>query len=770
MPSRPRAAPSPTPVAAAPVAVVPVALALAATLAAARLHAPAPAAAAPSAAFSGAAGRIHLDLPRAPAPPVLDGAIGDGEWAAAAVLDSFVQSAPVEGVPDSLGTTCRVMHDATHLYVAFRCPDRPGGVRAPLCPRDDVAQGDFVGVALDTYLERRRAMIFLANPRGVQEDAVETDEGGYDTAPDFLYRAEGRVTAAGYEVEMAIPFRSLRFPPADPLAFGFQAARYVQRTDQSLFFAPITDAVPSLHAQYGTLRGIAGVRPGLAIQWIPYGTATAGAVERDARLAWGRTGRRAGFDLKAALGPNVIADGAVNPDFSQVEADAGVIEVNERFDIFYPEKRPFFLEGTDLFRGPLQAVYTRRIADPRLGVKLTGKAGATQFGALHAVDRRDGFPDAGVAGNADEARWTVARVKRDVPGRGYVGGLFTNRAQGNRSNAVAGADGQAHLGGPWTATAQGLLSWSDGSDGTEPVTDPFGMPLAAAGATAGHAASLEVEGESPRAYVSAWARDLAPDFRADLGFFQRAGVTEAGTFAEWRVLGGPGDRFARIEAQLEWSGTWARESRAVGLPLDDVLEAAVEVRFPSNAEVGVGGFRSYTRFEERVFDGHWRGYAWADLRQFEAVQGSAFASWGDAVIFREAARGRALRMNGDLALRAGAGLRAVLSWDATVLWRAAGGSRFADVVIPRLVVTRQFTRELSLRAIGELRSQREYDAAGAMSASEREATLDLLAGWQLHPGTVVYAGYGSGLDGPALDATRPRRASLFLKASRLFQW
>jgi hypothetical protein len=180
---------------------------------------------APVLVFHGAARQLTVPIPRVERGPVVDGRIDDAVWHQAAVLDSFTQSSPVEGVLDTLGTHCLVLYDRRQLYVAFHCRDRARDLRAPLVGRDHADEGDFVGINLDTYLDRRRSMVFCVSPRGVQFDGVEQDETGFDSAPDFHYSGNAGVVEGGYEVEIAIPFRSLHFPRRDTLAFGFEAGR-----------------------------------------------------------------------------------------------------------------------------------------------------------------------------------------------------------------------------------------------------------------------------------------------------------------------------------------------------------------------------------------------------------------------------------------------------------------------------------------------------------------------------------------------------------------
>jgi hypothetical protein len=220
----------------------------------------------------GSRGQIRLPLPRVERGPVVDGSLDDPVWTRGAVLDSFTHQQPVDGVRDTLGTRCLVLYDDHNVYFGFRCSDRTGGVRAPLVPRDKVTEGDYVSVAIDGYYDFQHALVFGTNPRGVQLDGIDTDADGFDDAPDFQFRSEGRLTPEGWEAEIAVPFRSLRFPERDTVSFGFNAARFVSRDNVTMFWAPISLDQVSTHAQQGTFDGLTGIRPGSNLQITPGAT------------------------------------------------------------------------------------------------------------------------------------------------------------------------------------------------------------------------------------------------------------------------------------------------------------------------------------------------------------------------------------------------------------------------------------------------------------------------------------------------------------------
>ena len=287
--------------------------------------------------YTGHAGSIRLSPPRVERAPAIDGRVDDAEWGAAARLDGFTHGRPVEGVRDTLGTECLVAYDDRNLYVAFRCREVPGQVQAPIVSRDNIWSGDWVGVSIDSYHDRQRSYFLCANPRGVQADGVDREGVDSDTSPDFQYTSEGRLTPEGFEVEFAVPFKSLRFPPAEHVTFGFNAIRDQRRTGAHMYWAPVTRNIAGYHRQLGDLERLAGIRPGRNLEVNPYVTSSGAARRLSGPVEWGASEARQGFGLKYGLTSGITADVTVTPDFSQVEADAGVLDVNQRFAIFFAE-------------------------------------------------------------------------------------------------------------------------------------------------------------------------------------------------------------------------------------------------------------------------------------------------------------------------------------------------------------------------------------------------------------------------------------------------
>ncbi|MGH7526965.1 MAG: DUF5916 domain-containing protein [Gemmatimonadales bacterium] len=376
-------------------------------------------------------GSPTAEIPRLEVAVRIDGLLDEPAWSQATRLTGFWQYQPVDGRPAEEATEVLVWYapDAIHFGVIAR--DRnPAAIRATVADRDNIDNEDHVVLDLDTFHDRRRAFSFGVNPLGVQSDGVRSEGSGQvsslvpgstDKNPDFTWESKGRITDRGYEIEIRIPFRSLRYPGSGPQTWGFNVTRVVQRTGYTDTWTDVRRANASFLGQEGALGGLHDLRHGVTVEAQPFVTAAADG-SRDASS--GRFTREdvnpdAGLNLRLGF-TSYALDATLNPDFSQVESDEGQVTVNERFALFFPEKRPFFLEGIELFGSPQTLVYTRRIVNPRAGAKLTGKFGQLGLAHLTAVDE-----------TAEGDAWfNITRLRRDFGRNSIAGVTFTNRDQG----------------------------------------------------------------------------------------------------------------------------------------------------------------------------------------------------------------------------------------------------------------------------------------------------------------------------------------------------
>lgn len=388
-----------------------------------------------------------VTIPKFDVSPVIDGRLDDEVWKKATVFDNFVQIQPGDNIAPSRKTIAYAGYDEKFFYVSFHAFDDPSLVRATIATRDNVDADDNVRFTLDTFNDERRAYVFYFNPFGIQADSILTDgaQSGSDFSVDVVMESKGVLLDDGYSVEVKVPFKSLRYATGKGQVWGFNVGRRIPHlNNENVSWMPIERDVSSLR-QIGKITGLSDITNERSLEIVPSVTLSeSGERVEDAsqpfgsRILNGPVKKDIGVSIKYQITPNVTLDAAVNPDFAEVEADAPVVRANERFPIFFPEKRPFFLEGIDYFRTALQVVNTRNIADPDVAVKLTGKTGRNTFGLLSAIDR---FP-----GTKTKAYIGVMRLKRDFGVQSNIGLIATTYHFGSqRHNNLVGVDGKFQL-------------------------------------------------------------------------------------------------------------------------------------------------------------------------------------------------------------------------------------------------------------------------------------------------------------------------------------
>src|SRR5215217_7247953 len=337
-------------------------------------------------------------------PPVIDGKLDDEVWKDAVVLKDFYQIQPGDNLIPENRTEVRLGYDARFLYIAFHCFDDPAKVRANIAKRDNIWDDDYVGILFDTFNDQRRAYEFDFNPLGVQADGIWTEGQGEDFSLDLVMESKGMVTSDGYTIEVAIPFKSLRYVAGKDKLWGIHFWRRTKRLNNALdMWIPMDRDKNSWLAQAGHLTGLEGISTERTLELIPSLTISETgkrktALPFNARAGTPDPGRFVnepidldpGLTGKYTLTPTVTLDFTLNPDFAQVESDQLVVTANQRFPIFFEEKRPFFLEGIDIFSTQIAAVHTRAIVDPDYAAKLTGKVGRNTIGLLLASDNAPG--------------------------------------------------------------------------------------------------------------------------------------------------------------------------------------------------------------------------------------------------------------------------------------------------------------------------------------------------------------------------------------------
>ncbi|MGB9180780.1 MAG: DUF5916 domain-containing protein, partial [Pyrinomonadaceae bacterium] len=427
-----------------------------------------------------------LRVPRFEQPPTVDGKLDDAVWKQAAVLKDFYQIQPGDNIAPSKLTEVMIGYDSRFLYIAYHAYDEPDKVRANVAKRDQIFDDDYVGLFFDTFNDSRKAYEMNFNPLGIQADGILTEGQGEDFSVDMVVDSKGILTEDGFTVEVAIPFKSLRYEAGKDKLWGVHFYRRIKRFNNELdMWMPISRDQSSWLTQAGHITGLEGISTERTLELIP-------------SLTLSETGRRVasippgvlnntrglvdngrfvnepvhfdpGLTAKFGITPTVTLDLAINPDFAQVEADQTVITANQRFPIFFEEKRPFFLEGIDIFRTQISAVHTRAIVDPDVAVKLSGKRGKNTFGLLLASDNAPGNFTGDERLDPINQRFLdknayigVLRLKHDVGKDSNIGFLATTYNFIEKRNQVAGFDGRFRINKTTTLDVQALGSTSRG--------------------------------------------------------------------------------------------------------------------------------------------------------------------------------------------------------------------------------------------------------------------------------------------------------------------
>jgi hypothetical protein len=704
--------------------------------------------------------RPALRIERVSTPPAIAAYVDGKTVPAGTHVTGLKQREPGDGTDASVETDVYVSYDDRQLYVVYICRDDPAKVRANLTKREAIMGDDVVGLVLDTYNDGRRSYLFLANPLGIQLDGVSTEGQDDDYSYDTVWTSEGRRTDFGYVVLMALPFKSLRFSNAHAQTWGIAFARLVPRNNESSFWPFITRRIASVGKQLARLDGLAGISPGRNLLAIPYGNFAADRVLGDSGYVSDQSAR-IGLDAKAVIKDTVTVDATVNPDFSQVESDEPQVTINQRFEVFFPEKRPFFIENASYFTTPETLFFSRRVADPRLGARVTGKAGRWAFGALVTddeapgtrVDKEDERFDrtAGVA---------VFRLQRDFAGQSYLGGIFTDREWGPTANRVGGVDGRWRVGNNWSLTGQGVYSSATGVDGES---------------RSGSLVTASVQRQGRGFEISTRYLQVSPGFQADLGFVRRRDIKQAETefgytwhFKDRKVLNAGAD----VEAGVIWDFAGALQEWSI--------EPGVDIELPGQTQVDLRHWNTFEKFGGQEFRRHSTGlFASTEWLSWLSVNGGG--ELGSGVNYYPAAGldpFLASSMSAELTVTVKPASR--LRIDQSYLYsrlstreaRAgcgcaggtdAGAPIFSNHIL-RTRVNLQFTRALSLRAIGDYETILP-DSTLVDLDPEKRLGFDVLATYLVNPWTAVYLGYTDNYENWRLDPLSARRLGYSSRAT-----
>lgn len=720
-----------------------------------------------------AAERRLYRLPQVDGEIRVDAVLDEEVWRDALELELAWEVEPGDNVPAPVRTTVLLATSEAALYAAFIADDpAPERIRARYSDRDLVYEDDWVHLVLDTFDSGRRAFDFFVNPLGVQGDAVETTAGTFSRDWDAIWHSAGRITDEGYIVEIAIPFRSLRFQPTGAeQVWGIDAVRSYPRLVRHKLTIAARDRSNNCYlCQLLRFEGFAGATPGRSLVLTPTLTGTL-AEERDpfpdGEWVEGESDLEAGATVSWGVTPNLVLAGTVNPDFSQVEADAAQLDVNTRFTLFYPEKRPFFLEGADTFETPIDVVHTRTVADPSWGAKVSGKVGGGALGGFLVRDEVtnlllpdvEGSSTASIDGGSTAA---VARYRHDVGASSTVGGLVTDRRGRSYRNTVYGAD----LDLRFTPTDRLRLQLL-GSQTAYPGSAAAG-PAQPDGMFDGHAGDLLYTHSTSTWEAYAKARGISPGFRADLGFVPQTGYLsyDAGVLPIWR-RDEPKHWYNFLKGWLGWeySEDWD------GRMLRSAPGASLEYRGPYQISAFARGYWGRQTYRGREYDDRtWR--LSCDVRPIRDVELGLDIDGGDAVDFAGERGGDRLRISPSATFYGGRRLNLAVSWVHETFdldGPAPAGGRLYTADLAELRAVYQVTRRAFARLILQCGDTRyDEDLAPGTDAVSRRLLTQLLVSYRVNPWTAVYLGTSDTARGDGrIDLTREHR-TVFVKVGYAF--
>jgi hypothetical protein len=660
-----------------------------------------------------------LRIPRLAEAPKIDGVLDNPIWETQALkIENFIQLAPKENGAPTERTVAYLGFDEKHLYIAFRAYDsQPSKVRCSITKRDGCIEDDWVFAMIDTFNEKRRAFSFLINPAGVQMDMMRVEEGGNDNMDDSwdtVFSSDGKVDAEGYTVEMAIPFKSLRFPDQDLKTWNIVLGRNLPRTGEIIIYPNFSRDIPGLlsNGQAYILQG--AVERSRNVEVMPFVTSLArgGATVEGSKLAF-----EPGANFKLGVSSNMTVDLTANPDFSQIEADEPKIDYNVRYALRYNEKRPFFLEGMEIFNSPeIETVYTRQINDPIFGAKASGKSGRFTYGLLSAYDMHpveslwdisggEGLPDTKSFSN-------VFRTKADVGSGSYVGFTLTDKELGGGTwSRLGGLDGQLRFKDRVFFNFQALASSSSfEGDRTDLAPGLYG----------------ELYYTNKHFAVGGFYKAIHPDFQASLGFVNRTDYRSVGGFASYHIYT---DKKFLNQIQLRLQAG-QRFGYADSVKQDTWIRPQVQFRLTEFNQV----FVMYEAGMERFAGVDFKKQILSIESQFTVISWMPFFFFfetGDSINYDpdNAYLGHSNTYGVSLTFKPSKRLQLGTDFSKQTFWDGADGAGNWDYNVVREKATYQVSKTLSFRAIVDY------------NFFYKEAFGSLLASWVLRPGTVFFLGF-----------------------------
>ena len=762
---------------------------------------------APSTTYVGREGQLQVRIPRIEreaANVTIDGVLDEGAWAQAAVLTGFSQFSPQDGIAAADSTQVFIWYSPTALYVGVRAFEQHAAVHATLADRDKISADDNVQLLLGTFHDKRQAYVFAVNPFGVQMDGTIVESGASfnsgwtptlsgraaaDLSQDFVFTSKGRLTEYGYEAELRIPFKSLKYQSADLQSWDINVVRQVQHSGYEDSWVPAKRANASFLAQSGSIEGLTGFDRGLVLDFNPVVTQKANGSPGPSGWTYHRPPAQVGGTVRWGVTNNLTMTGTAKPDFAEVESDAGQFIIDPRQALFFPEKRPFFLEGLEAFSVPHNLVYTRRIVRPDGAMKMTGKVAGTSVGYLSAAD------DPSLTTQQFRTVYNIVRAQRDVGGQSRLGMAYTDRVLGGDYNRVADVDGRILFGGVYSGSFQYAQSY-DKTRSTVRNAPLWEAIVARNGKRFGFRYTLT---------------GIHDDFRAASGFISRPGVVHAAVDHRATWYADRGSALEAVTGDIVFDDTW-QYSHFVhqGDAQDKKFHVSGSVGLRGGWNVGAGVYWETFGWDQALYQNYRILSPAGDTLPFTGVgripnrdyvftfatpQWSTFSAnllyiGGQDENFYEWAQANINVVSLTVNARPNDRLRIGGTLAYQDYWRRTDHSVVGRNMIPRIKLEYQLTPSIFMRAVGEYDLNQTDDLRdetrtfypilinGRPALASRSHSLhgDYLFSYQPRPGTVLFLGYGSvgtGIPDPTdrFNFQPIKRGSdyLFVKYSYLFR-
>jgi hypothetical protein len=748
---------------------------------------------------------LRVEVPRLDASVIVDGSLSEDAWQRAAHLQGFSEYMPDDGRAAADDTEILVWYSPTAIHFGIRAHAAPGTVRATLADRDRIGNDDYVLLYLSTFNDRQQASVFGVNPLGVQMDGAVVEgnaQGGHfagiasgapplDLSPDFVYDSKGRVTDYGYEVEIRIPFKTLRYQSASAQDWGIHVIRRVQSVGHDDSWAPARNSAASFLGQAGTLSGLHDLRRGLVMDLNPVVTARAdGAPASSGGWSYDKHRPEVGANVRWGLTPNLTLNATVNPDFSQIEADATTFQTDPRQAIFFAEKRPFVLDGIEFFSTPNNLVYSRDIVAPVAAAKLTGKVGRTTIAVATAVDDASQSTD-----GTTNPVFNIMRVQRNIGSASRAALVYTDRLDADYDNHVIDTDARFVWKKIYSADLQAAVSRTTRAGVT----------------TTGALWQAGVNRVGRRYGLRYSLVGNAPEFNAAAGFISRHGIVNGSVVNQWSFYGKPGAFVEKFTQDVQLLGTWRYDDFLNGRgALERKLHIDSNFSLHGGWQTGASVLFERYDYDPSLFTGV-SVLGGDTLQPFVAtprlpnldyvlsvntprlygVTTSVFVIWGKDENFFEWANADIVYGTLSVQWRPSERVRVDFDQNLQSYERRTDHSYVGIRRVPRLRLEYQATRSIFVRYVGEyatnyqdaLRDDSRTNLPLVLVAPDgtfepmgpvrqRSFRSDWLFSYQPTPGTVLFAGYGNTLatENAAVQRNlRRTRDGLFLKYSYLIR-